>query len=243
MGEPGAGSSSALSKRHPACLQLARVSCTLLKPPPASFAGCASTPHGDLQCHSRRRFLCSGHLRTITQRIGASVSDSTRLFPAMDPLSILAIAAAVVAFVDFGGKLLRSASKRLKDADPIDLATSLEDLTREAAHLDCLGRRIESTHKSSEASASRNPELDALLVELAREATVVSDDIEGLVATLQTTNKTPRQKKPPRKAAKDGSGETEKIQKAQQRLSMIKDSMMSTVLTCLWYVPTGSFVR
>ena len=161
----------------------------------------------------------------------------------MDPLSILAIAAAVVAFVDFGGKLLRAASKRLGDADPVDLATSLEDLTREAAHLGRLGRRIESTHKSSEASASRNPEFDALLVELAREATVVSDDIEGLVATLQTTNKTPRQKKSSRKAAKDGSSETEmKIQEAQQRLRMIKDSMMSTVLTCLWYVPSASFV-
>ena len=134
----------------------------------------------------------------------------------MDPLSILAIAAAVVAFVDFGGKLLRSASKRLRDAESVDLATSLEDLTREAAHLGRLGCRIESTHKSSESSASRNLEFDALLAELAREATVVSDDVEDLVATLQTINKTYHQKRSSRKAAKDGISETEmKIQEAQ----------------------------
>ncbi len=169
----------------------------------------------------------------------------------MDPLSILSVAAAVVAFVDFGGKLLGSASKRLSDVDPVDLATSLEDLTREATHLCRLGGRIESMQRMSESSASQNPEFDALLAQLAREATIVSEDIEGLVATLQITQKTPRQKRLSRlhltKASKDRSDELEslskRIQNARQRLSMIKDSMMSTVLTCLWYVPTITFNR
>ncbi len=31
------------------------------------------------------------------------------------------------------------------------------------------------------------------------------------------------------------------IQNARQRLDMIKESMMLTVLTCLWYVPTALF--
>ncbi len=167
----------------------------------------------------------------------------------MDPLSILSIAAAVVAFVDLGGKLLSSASKRFRDTDPVDLATSLEDLTREAAHLGHLGHRIESMHKMPESSASQNPEFDALLAELAREATIVSKDIEGLVTTLQATDKTPHQKRSSRlhltKTSKDRSDDTESlsktIQNAQQRLGMIKESMMSTVLTCLWYVPTALF--
>lgn len=166
----------------------------------------------------------------------------------MDPLSILSIAAAVVAFVDFGGKILSSASHHLRRDN--DLTTALEDLAREAGQLGRLGRRIESTHGQSESSASQNPEFDAVLVELARESTLVSEDVETLISTLQTTNGNRKATTSLRlhllKTAKDGGSEysaTErKVRKAEQRLSSIKSAMMSAVLACLWYVRAPSFV-
>ncbi|KAK1765409.1 hypothetical protein QBC33DRAFT_621203 [Phialemonium atrogriseum] len=157
----------------------------------------------------------------------------------MDPLSILSIAAAVVAFVDFGGKILNSASHHLRRDD--DLTTALEDLAREAGQLGRLGRRIESTHGQPESSASQNPEFDAVLVELARESTLVSEDVETLISTLQTTNGNRKATTSLRlhllKTVKDGGSEysaTErKVRKAEQRLSSIKSAMMSAVLACL----------
>ncbi len=153
----------------------------------------------------------------------------------MDPLSVLSIAAAVVAFVDFGGKLLSSASRRLKRND--GLTAAFEDLEKEAGHLGRLGRRIESTHKqSSELFATQDPESDALLLEVARDCIAVSKDVENLVATLQTATKT----------YAGGGSEHEvtkkRIQRAEQSLASINGSIMSTVMACLWWVGTYSFV-
>ena len=160
----------------------------------------------------------------------------------MDPLSILSVAAAVVAFVDFGGKMLNSTWDHLRQGD--DMTAPLEDLAREAGHLGRLSRQIQNTRGRPGSPASQNLEFDAVLAELAKEATQVSEDVESLISTLQTANEK-RKNQSLRlhlmKAGKDGGSEysanEKKMQAAEDRLRGIKTDMMSAVLACLWYVP------
>jgi chromosome segregation ATPase len=160
----------------------------------------------------------------------------------MDPISILSVAAAVVAFVDFGGKMLSSTWYHLRRDD--DMTIPLEDLAREAGQLGRLSRQILSTRGRPGSPEGQNLEFNAVLAELAKEAAQVSEDVESLISTLQTANEK-RKNQSLRlhliKAAKDGGSEysanEKKMQAAEDRLRGIKTDMMSAVLACLWYVP------
>ncbi|KAK3896786.1 hypothetical protein C8A05DRAFT_20316 [Staphylotrichum tortipilum] len=162
----------------------------------------------------------------------------------MDPLSILSIAAAVVAFVDFGGKLVGAAWDHLKRDDADDVTTGLADLARDSSQLGRLGRQIGGAQRKLESSAaSRNPEFEAVLVDVARESALVSKSVEDLVLTLQANNENRKNASLGRHlliTVKGGESEYATIEKslrnAEQRLGRINSTMVSAVLACLWYV-------
>jgi hypothetical protein len=165
----------------------------------------------------------------------------------MDPLSILSIAAAVVAFVDFGGKLLGSARDYVKRDDASDVTTGLADLARDSGQLGRLGRQIESAQGKLESSAaSRNPEFEAVLSEVARESALVAKGVGDLVLKLQTDDENRKNASLGRhlfSTAKGGAAvyatiETN-LRNAEQRLGRINSAMISAVLGCLWYVWPG----
>ncbi len=162
----------------------------------------------------------------------------------MDPLSVLSIAAAVVAFVDFGGKILKSASDYLHTKKYESLTATLEDLAKEAEQLQIVGNRIGSTQRGRDLPGSQNLELDVVLAELAREATVVSGEVGALISALQVINQKRKSglsvhwnpAKTPRSGDSDHLAIEGKARKAEQKLQSIKSTITSAVLTCLWYV-------
>lgn len=165
----------------------------------------------------------------------------------MDPLSILSIAAAVVAFVDFGGKLVGAARDYVKRGDPSDVTAGLADLARDSGQLGRLGRQIESAQGKPESSAvSQNPEFEAVLGEVARESALVAQGVRDLVLKLQTDDENRKNASLGRhlfNTVKGGAAvyatiETN-LRNAEQRLGRINSAMISAVLGCLWYVWPG----
>ncbi len=161
----------------------------------------------------------------------------------MDPLSVLSIAAAVVAFIDFGAKLVGAAQDHLKRDDADDVETALADLARIPRQLKVLSHGIEQAQASFKSSASRNPDLENVLVMAVDASTAVLNNIDALISTLQVDNENRKNASLRRhlfNAAKGGESAYSEIEKklrsANSRIGNLQAYIMSVVMSCLWYV-------
>lgn len=159
----------------------------------------------------------------------------------MDPLSALAIAAAVVQFAEIGGKLIATGWYRYKqqrqqketdlqvqEAQEKELQKALDELTLFTRTIRESKDRI-TPHFSSGPAHSH-------LVRLCEDCEEISEDIDEIL-TENSTHKT-------RNRAQNGHGRGQaalrgpwnpsRVETTQHRLSALQQRTMSTILLCLW---------
>ncbi|KXX75782.1 hypothetical protein MMYC01_207455 [Madurella mycetomatis] len=134
----------------------------------------------------------------------------------MDPLSALGIAAAVVQFVDFGGRLL---SKAWESAG--DLAAELKELQTQTSTLS------ENLHKASAHLRRDGP--TAADRNLAR----ARDDCDRIAAEIQDTLDRARRRE---RRFPFAIWEPTNISAAKARLENLRRAATESVLFCIWQV-------
>ncbi|KAK6829837.1 hypothetical protein PG987_010421 [Apiospora arundinis] len=159
----------------------------------------------------------------------------------MDPLSALAIAAAVVQFADIGGQLMVKAWRKYREKEKQNQTnsegqwvqeTELEDVLKE---LTLFTRTVrESTDRVVSPQAISKP-AESQLVRLCEECESIAEYFQNV---LTAAKKRPVQK-PSQRGSKDesdlsGLWAPGTVGNMQRRLNVLQQSVTSTVILCLW---------
>ncbi|KLU93066.1 hypothetical protein MAPG_12007 [Magnaporthiopsis poae ATCC 64411] len=147
----------------------------------------------------------------------------------MDPLSILSIATAVVAFVDFGSKILVAARGLHADDSNKraagELAGELQRLIKDAAKLEERAAMIGNIY--SELESPHGLEIDSRILQLGGIAEKTAHGVKSLVLELQNQ-------------AQPGTANASKAEKDIARLdkaiSQIRTDMGQAFIDCIWLV-------
>lgn len=172
----------------------------------------------------------------------------------MDPLSALAIAAAVVQFAEIGGRLLMKTWSRYREQGQRDAAARkiqsseeayLENALKQLASFVRLVR--ESTDRAVPGSPPGPAEKE--LLKLCTECESIASDFENILMGIKRrpikdyapTDLGVQVKKGSTVPEKDepvlaGLWTPSKISNTKHRLETVRQSFMTTILLCLWYV-------
>jgi hypothetical protein len=147
----------------------------------------------------------------------------------MEPLSALAVACAVVQFVDFGSKLIGTGLEAYKSADgtPEDVV-EIEVL---AAHAEHLSKRLGSSSRTLVTSTGAQDE--AKLRELASRSETLANEI---VTTLSKIRGQPHHTWPAVRTAVHLKWKESKIKNLQTRLDAVKSEIWLQLLCMMRYV-------
>jgi hypothetical protein len=147
----------------------------------------------------------------------------------MEPLSALAVAAAVIQFADFGYRLLRGAHDRY--TSPSGLESQAVEVSTVSKDLSQLAEDVES-----KLGVGTGPSEEAFRC-LCRECKEVHDALQRILAELQArdTSRLALAARSLVAAWKEVAGESE-IQKLEKRLNNIRQQMMTALLCLLLWV-------
>ncbi|KAK7999320.1 hypothetical protein PG990_011920 [Apiospora arundinis] len=159
----------------------------------------------------------------------------------MDPLSALAIAAAVVQFADIGGQLMVRTWRKYREKEKQNETSSEGQWVQEAELEDALKELTlftrtvrESTDRIVSPQAISKP-AEAQLVELCKECESIAEYFqEVLTAAENRPDQKPNQRGSRDESDLSGLWAPGIVGKMQGKLNVLQQSVTSTVILCLW---------
>lgn len=151
----------------------------------------------------------------------------------MDPLSVLAVSAAVVQFVDFGGRLLSNASEIYQSQwghtkSHVEIKALSENLAQMSDDIEKRSQKIK---------ANELTESEEVFFSLCRECKGISSDLQACLLNLQARGTTRIERAGNSLVVSlKGIWSAKRVEDLVERLKEIRQQVMFSVLVFLWYV-------